>query len=32
MFKNMTIKSRLIVVVGFLSVLLVSIGGMGIYV
>lgn len=31
MFKNMTIKSRLIVVVGFLSALLVSIGGMGIY-
>lgn len=31
MFKNMTIKSRLIVVIGFLSVLLVSIGGMGIY-
>ena len=31
MFKNMTIKSRLIVVVGFLSALLVSIGGMGVY-
>lgn len=31
MFKNMTIKSRLIFVVGFLSALLVSIGGMGIY-
>ena len=31
MFKNMTIKSQLIVVVGFLSALLISIGGMGVY-
>ncbi|UJP08582.1 MAG: methyl-accepting chemotaxis protein [Nitrosomonas sp.] len=31
MLKNMTIKSRLTIVIGFLSILLVSIGGMGIY-
>lgn len=30
-FNNMTIKSRLIVVVGFLSTLLVGIGGIGVY-
>jgi len=31
MFNNMTIKSRLMLVIGMLSVLLVSIGGLGIY-
>ncbi|MCH9638573.1 MAG: MCP four helix bundle domain-containing protein [Betaproteobacteria bacterium] len=31
MFNNMTIKSRLVFVIGFLSVLLIGIGGLGIY-
>ena len=31
MFKNLSIKSRMVIVIGFLSALLVGIGGMGVY-
>ena len=32
MFNNMTIKSRLVLVIGMLSILLIGVGSLGIYV